>query len=309
MKIERLISMIMILLERPRCSAKDLAAELGVTVRTIYRDVETLSLAGVPVVTYPGAGGGIGIMESYKLDKRLFTKEDISVLVDGLASLPLPLRTEERQSSFAKLQHILPASTPGAGRIIIDPTPWGENEQTPPALVRVQQALNETRLLKFEYRRYDGEHTVRIVEPGRLVLKGFSWYLQGYCTLRKDFRVFRLDRMELLEVLPDSFSQRPLPPLTIQDENWRSVGEKAGFEVKLRFPQNAEETVRRNFYSNQVTTDQEGFTVTFQMEGNDRDYGFLMSFGSLCECLSPESVRQRLAQEFHRAAKLYTLDL
>ena len=107
MKIDRLVSIIMILLERKKISASELAEMFEVTPRTIYRDIEAISLAGVPIVTYPGVNGGIGIMDEYKIDKKIFTKSDVETLLIGLSSMSSAFSKEEIKCTFMSLTLLL----------------------------------------------------------------------------------------------------------------------------------------------------------------------------------------------------------
>jgi predicted DNA-binding transcriptional regulator YafY len=109
LKIDRLISIIMILLERKKISAVKLAEMFEVTPRTIYRDIETINLAGIPIITYPGINGGVGIMEEYKIDKKLFTTSDIATLLMGLGSISNAMSNDEIINTLAKVKGLVPA--------------------------------------------------------------------------------------------------------------------------------------------------------------------------------------------------------
>ena len=108
MKIDRLVSIIIILLERKKISASELAEMFEVTPRTIYRDIEAISLAGIPIVTYPGVNGGIGIMDEYKIDKKIFTKSDVETLLIGLSSMSSAFSKGEIKYTLAKIKGLFP---------------------------------------------------------------------------------------------------------------------------------------------------------------------------------------------------------
>jgi predicted DNA-binding transcriptional regulator YafY len=184
MKIDRLISIIMVLLERKKISATKLAEMFEVTPRTIYRDIETITLAGIPIITYPGVNGGIGIIEEYKIDKKLFTTSDITTLLIGLASIPSELSSGEIVNTLAKVKGLIPAEQISdielkSNQITIDLTPWAGNKNLQPNLEEIKRALNEKKLLSFKYSDHTGNKSIRKVEAYQLVLKGTNLWKQS----------------------------------------------------------------------------------------------------------------------------------
>ena len=193
MKIDRLVSIIMILLDKKRIGAQELADMFEVSPRTIYRDIDAINMAGIPVRSTPGVGGGFEIMQEYKLDKNVFSAADLSAILMGLSSLSGMVRGNELVNALAKVRRFIPADRAKeielrANQIYIDLSPWMGNRNIQPYLELVKTALQESRLLTFEYVAHHGIKTARTVEPYQLVLKSSLWYLQGYCYRRNDFR-------------------------------------------------------------------------------------------------------------------------
>lgn len=305
MKIDRLIAIIMLLLQQEKISASVLSEKLGVTVRTIYRDVETLSLAGIPIVTYPGVNGGIAILEEYKVDKHLFTKEDITVLVNSLASVPSELSNTAQKNAVAKLQSFLPDIDISAGKIMIDPTPWGETSKTSVDLLQIQDALINNYIISFDYTRYDGTQTTRTVEPGRLVLKGFAWYLQGYCILRKDFRIFRLSRINNLHISNETFIPKKLPEVDIKDVQTQNT-QTNSIKIQLKIKPFLKAMLEDICGPNNISSLPDGnFLATMMFDESDWSYNYLLGLGEDCECLSPPHVREKLLEKITAMQKIY----
>ncbi len=203
MKIDRLMSIVVILLNCERISATKLAEMFEVTPRTIYRDIEAISLAGIPIVTHSGVNGGISIIPEYKVDKKFFTTSDISTLLMGLGSISTTLSHKEIIDTLEKVKSLLPKEQfkdieLKANQIIIDLTTWMGNKNFQPNLEKIKEALNDSKYLLFEYYSGKREKNNRCIEPYKLILKEGNWYLQGYCTLRNDFRVFKLSRISNL---------------------------------------------------------------------------------------------------------------
>lgn len=213
MKVDRLVSIIMILLEKERVGAQELAEMFEVSPRTIYRDIDAINLAGIPVRSISGVGGGFEIMQNYKIDKKVFSTSDLSALLMGLSSLSDMIRGDELVHALAKVKSFIPADKAKdiefkANQILIDLSPWMGNRNINSNLQMIKDALQENKFLSFEYSDQHGNSTSRIVEPYQLVLKGSHWYFQGYCHIRNDYRLFKLSRMSSLQVKEETFVPR-----------------------------------------------------------------------------------------------------
>ncbi len=199
MKIDRLVSIIMILLDKKRIGARELADMFEVSPRTIYRDIDTINMAGIPVLSTSGVGGGFEIMNQYKVDRKVFSTTDLSSILMGLSSISNMIRGDELVNALAKVKSFIPADKAKdielkANQIYIDLSPWMGNKNIKTYLEIIKTALQESKLLAFEYADRYGDKTARTVEPYQLVLKSSHWYLQGYCYERSDFRLFKVSR-------------------------------------------------------------------------------------------------------------------
>jgi len=139
MKIDRLVSSIMLLLDKKRISAHELAALFEVSPRTIYRDIDAISMAGIPVSSTPGVGGGFEIMQNYKIDRKVFSTTDLSAILMGLSSLSSMVRGDELVNALAKVKSFIPADRAKdievkASQIYIDLRPWMGNRNIQPYL-------------------------------------------------------------------------------------------------------------------------------------------------------------------------------
>ena len=192
MKVDRLVNIIMILLEKRRVSAQELADTFEVSPRTIYRDIDAISMAGIPIRATSGVGGGFEIMPDYKVDKKVFSENDLSALLMGLSGLFNMTHGNELVNALAKVKSFIPADRAKdielkANQVCIDLSPWVSNRNTQAYLETLKTALQENRLVSFRYIDGHGNETTRTVEPYQLVLKGNQWYFQGYCLHKKDY--------------------------------------------------------------------------------------------------------------------------
>ncbi|WMT40959.1 WYL domain-containing protein [Paenibacillus sp. D2_2] len=218
MKLERMIAIIMLLLQREKMGGKELAELFEVSLRTIYRDIETINQAGIPIVTSSGVGGGIGIMNQYKIEKGFFTVKDITAMLMGLGFISNTLSGEETTATLAKVKSFIPEDkqheiTLKANQISFDLSAWlGSNDlQTKVEVIRT--ALENCSILSFMYLSAKGDKVKRTLEPHRLLLKENHWYVQGYCLNRQQFRVFKLSRISEMERTEDRFTMGEVPRL------------------------------------------------------------------------------------------------
>ncbi|WP_308221946.1 HTH domain-containing protein [Lysinibacillus sp. BPa_S21] len=182
MKLERLLSIIIILLNRRKVQAKDLAEQFEVSIRTIYRDIDSLNAAGIPIVTYQGTNGGIGLSEGYRLDRNLLTNDELATIVTALRSISTSYGKEQNQRLVEKINSVvLPAHEEEfqhkTNRVLIDYSPWEGIERLRPKLQLLDEAIDSCVLVYFTYSNAEGEVSKRIVEPHMLRLKGRQWYL------------------------------------------------------------------------------------------------------------------------------------
>ncbi|MFB9278446.1 helix-turn-helix transcriptional regulator [Cohnella cellulosilytica] len=290
MKIDRLIALIMILLEHEVVSARELAERLEVSRRTIYRDIDTLTFAGLPVFTHQGAMGGVGLMKSYKIDKLLFTQQDLQTLLASLNSYRQLFGHKELNYIIEKLQGFHPSDvTDRAGKFAVDLSLNQGNESLRSLLSLVETAMNEQRYLLFDYVNRDGRAGSRKVEPYRIVFKESSWYLQGYCTDRKDYRIFKLARMNGLRVSSESFAPRDFAPLPMDEGEWMN---RDWVEVTIRLHRSvADKVVERFGQAHILRVEGDTCLATYPIVNNSFGYDKLLAFGEKCEVIEPPEVR------------------
>lgn len=308
MKVDRLISIIMVLLDKDRIGAQELADLFEVSLRTIYRDIDAINMAGIPVCSIPGVGGGFEIMPGYKIDKNVFSTADLSALLMGLSSLSGMVQGDEMAHALAKVRSFIPADKAKdielkVNQICIDLSPWMGSGNTQSYLEMIKAALQENKVLSFEYIAHHGNKTARTVEPYQLVLKGSHWYFQGYCLKRNDFRLFRLSRMSNLQVQEDIFTPRVYQKPIL---DFAETLETMQIKIKLRVHKSVIDRVL-DFCSYECFTPDgiEHYIVNFPFIENDYYYNILFSFGNQCECLEPLHIRTEIKRRLHDMAALY----
>lgn len=308
MKLQRLLGILAVLLQRKRISAEALAQRFEVSVRTIYRDLETLEQAGVPIVTYPGVNGGIEILDTYKLDKTVFLSEDFATILSGLQSISATMDSASLNRTLAKLRALIPE--PQAERvelsgkkIYIDLKPWSIHPEFQPIFSRVKEGLEQNRLLRFSYTARENMPAKRIVEPHQLVLKEQSWYLRGFCREREDFRTFRLQRIQDVEVLDEGFVPRPFPDELDDFKDWGHPG-KIIVDIIV---QPSKKQAIMEFCRPEYLTDLPDGTIHVSLPFVESEIGYsvLLQMGHECKILGPEFVVNELKRRISLLAELY----
>lgn len=299
MKNSRLFQILYLLVEKRAVTAGELARRLEVSERTIYRDVDALSAAGIPVYTQKGQGGGIRLMDQFVLDRALLSQSQQDELLFALQAV-LATGGAEAGDTLSRLSALFRRE--GSDWLEVDFTDWGSGDLERENFSLVKRAILERRVLSFTYYSSAGERSLRRTEPHRLVFKSGCWYLRAFCLTRQDWRTFRLARMEGLRAEEERFLPRPVPP------GIEGAAEGACRTVRLRllFRPQAAYRVRDCFHPSQVETLPGGsLKVNCAFPEDGWVLGFLLSFGDLVEVLSPAYWRELVRQNAQKTADLY----
>ncbi len=308
MKIERLLAIIVLLLNRRRITAKELAERFEVSVRTIYRDIASLNGAGIPIIASQGHEGGLAIPDNFKLSRQLLTPRDLEAMISTLQGVNQAMAHKDLQRIIEMLVSLLPndgdAEMTSCHRsFVVDLTPWGGPVETPnQTLQMVQRAVEDVRLLAFMYNDASGRSTSRTVEPHTLIYKGYAWYLLAYCRLRCDFRVFRLSRITGLRLEDGSFLGRDPGDI---DRFFRF--DCAPLQpVVLRFSPKVRTKVEDSFPCAELMHGEDGFiTARLELPDDPWIFAFILGFGADAEILAPDSWRQAVKNNLAGMKNLY----
>jgi predicted DNA-binding transcriptional regulator YafY len=309
LKLDRLVSILVILLRKERVQAKELAERFGVSVRTILRDVDAINLAGIPIVTYQGVNGGIGIAEGYRLDKSVLTSDDVAAILTALNGISSTIPDSRHEILVEKFRNTL--SPPQlemldmkTKQLVIDLSPWGGKGEDGKRLSAIRKAIEDHNLIEFTYINFQGISSSRTVEPYSLVLKGQKWYLYAWCMLREDFRFFKLSRIRDMNVLNRAYILREVP---IEDSPWNEEWHRSEnlIEIELLFERNMEAVVCEWFEQDLQICDDGRIMVNTEFPENNWLYGFILSFGTAVEVVSPPHIRRIISQIGEQIYKKY----
>lgn len=312
--INRLLGIIYILLNKGNVTAAELAERFEVSVRTIYRDVETLSMAGIPVYSRKGKNGGIGLTEQFVLNKMLISKEEQQRILAALTSLG-EMGGKEEAEILQKLGDFFKADTPAW--VSIDFSDWSGRRQE--LFEQIREAILGHRVMEFDYYGQYGEMTHRIVEPIQLLFKDYTWYVRAYCRNKHAMRLFKVLRMKRVQVLDEVFEVaighlEERENAGMGDSVPGSTESASGKEnMPEKFPKIRLHTLKKEAYriydkfeEEEITVLENGdFEVCFQYYLDDWVYGLILSFGPSAKVLEPAFVREELAERIRRMAEVY----
>lgn len=298
MQISRLFEIVYILLRQEKATARELAAHFEVSQRTIYRDIEALCQAGVPVRTDRGAGGGIALMDGFVLNSSVLSEHERHEILSALQGLR-SVKEPGAESVLRKLTALF--GTAGSSWIEVDFSGWGSAQRE--KFEAIKTAVLQKKVLEFDYFSAAGEKTHRITEPVQLWFKNKSWYLLAFCRAKQDVRMFKLNRVRDVRVNEESFWQSheqapgafgeaaPVKLITIR--LW--IDSSLGFRVYDEFDELGIECLADGC-----------FNVTARFPDDDWVAGYILSFGPHAKVLEPARLAAQVKERLEETLKLYS---
>lgn len=301
MKINRLLEITILLLNKGTITAKELADRFRVSTRTIYRDIDVLSSAGVPVFTNKGNGGGISLLENYSLNKTLISEHESESLLLALKTLQAT-KYPEIDAVLDKLGAVF-KNADLADWVHIDFSHWSSKPNEYNKFIDIKKAILDRRTISFNYVNAEGGRSLRNIEPMRLIFKGQAWYVWGYCKTRKDFRTFRISRMKNVIVTNEVFKRRKP-----EEHGKHGANEKPIklVNLKLKFYPEALHRLYDDFDDELIIRNADdtcNVSVTFPED--EWVYGYLLSFGCYVEVLEPDYIRDIVADRMRKTLEFY----
>jgi len=288
MKLDRLLGILTVLLQKDRVTAPELARRFEVSRRTIGRDIDTLCRAGIPVVTYQGVGGGISVAEGFKLDKSILTADELSDMIAALKGIGSVTSQSSVKRSLDKLHAGSDAVVSLREPIIIDLSSYYKGQLTE-KIELIKNAVLEARIIEFDYFYEKGE-THRRIEPYFVIFHWTAWYVFGFCLERQDWRLFKLLRLWNLSLSGDNYTPREIPP-DKRDFNNRSTVEKK--LVAIFDPPVKHRLIEAYGPHCFVSTDA---GLLFEIEFTNHDYiiNWLLGFGDNVKVLEPTDIADEI---------------
>lgn len=295
MKINRLLEIILILLNKKSTTAKTLADRFDVSVRTIYRDIDELTLSGIPIYTAKGKGGGIYLLEDYKLNSALMTDKDTESMFMALQTLKAA-DYPDADHVLTKLGAIFTHAQP-KDWIEVDFSPWEMSPNTINSFTLIKNCILNQQVLFFDYVNASNNKTSRKVEPLKLFFKSRYWYLIAFCRLKKAQRVFKLVRMQNVTITSEKFIRKEPEPLTMwqhQEVDMPLV------PVHLRFDNAVLYRLYDEFNASYLSIGTSSTDIIVDLPIGEWIYSYLLTFGIHVQIVSPASLKENFAKHIKK---------
>ncbi len=298
MKTERLLAETIFLLEHGRVPSHRLAERFEVSQRTITRDMESLCLAGIPVVSYEGAGGGYALAEGYRLDRKTADKQDVQLILTALRALSTALQDQKLLSVLEKFQSLQNES----GEMQMDLSVMQEDARVQRHLTALRKAIHDKHAVKMRYTAASGRCAEHIVEPIRLQYRWYAWYLHAWSKEKNAVVTYKLVRMDDVQETDLPIGDHAAEPLPADD--------RPEIELRIRCKESARVPLIEYLRAYPEGQDANGdWLLRTRLPADERFWrGALLSLGDAAEVLSPLQIREELRRTALSVAKLYEND-
>jgi predicted DNA-binding transcriptional regulator YafY len=288
-------------MDKKRITANELAAHFEVSKRTILRDIDALTMAGIPIYTMQGKGGGISIHDKFVLNKTVITESEQQQILFALQGMPATQHIET-ESILSRLNSLFEKAN--RDWIEVDFSRWGNSTTDRAKFDALRNALLNERAISFNYSSSYGETTDRKAYPQKLIFKAKSWYLQAFCLLKNDYRTFKVSRMRNVKMLADTFDNGAFQIPEIEQSEYQSPHL---VEVKLHFEPYVAYRVYDEFDEQNITKSEDGsFNVTMSLPDDYWLYDYVFSFGAAIEVIEPQIVRDEILRQIEKIKNKYS---
>ncbi len=302
MKLERLIGILMILIQNEKVTAPELADRFDVSRRTINRDIEDLCKAGIPLQTIQGAGGGIRIIDGYIIEKRFFTVSEMQSILAGLKGIDGITGKNEFRTVFDKLftknSEKLQSIYDTSGYIKIDLTSYNSG-RIAEKFQLLLEGIENCRKVSFDYYT-SNSCCIRVIEPVLLVFQWSQWYIYGYCSIRNDYRLFKLNRIEN-EFLTDDYFERKYTSFLY---NWNKIMSN-NIHLVAEFDTSQKYRLIEDYGIECIKNENEKIIFEFDFTNEDYLLSWIMGFGDKVTILSPDNIKLKHKQIIFNMMRKY----
>jgi predicted DNA-binding transcriptional regulator YafY len=310
MKIDRLLSIVFYLLNCDLVSASELSKHYEVSIRTIQRDMDTLTFAGIPILSVQGPSGGYGIMKSYKLDRQIVNTNDLFFILTTLESLSASFKNKQMGLTLEKIKSLIRDTQAKEiekqkDKLFIDFSAFRIGKNSDALFSILEKSIENNQLIKFEYTDTNYKKTERLVEPMTIVFKWFAWYLFAFCRLRNDYRIFRLSRMENTTLEQTFFVRREMNFKEFSQQH-HSNKDRPFVDLTLKFHPSLKVHVEDYFKYGDVKIQKDGYVILqINFPEDEWLYSMILGYGDHIEVLKPSRIRKIIQEKINKILKKY----
>lgn len=307
MKFEIMLGILFDLLSNKCVTAKKLAYKYEVSLRSIYRYISSLELAGVPIYTNRGKGGGFALVDTYKLSSTFMTVDEFESAINAMSAIADGITDKVLESAIAKLKASVKneynSFNVSGGSLIIDGGSWGDSLGYKTKLLVVQQSIESSKQLLIKYHDRNGEITERIIEPHVIVFKQGLWYVFAYCNLRKEFRLFKTGRIHSATILKTKFVKQNVDKLDVPLDYWNTVKEVT--PVTLKIDKSVVSDVEEWLGIDTIESINGEFFANAKLPIDNGLVSKILGFGNGITVVSPENLKQSVIKKAQEIISIY----
>ncbi|MFP4461416.1 MAG: helix-turn-helix transcriptional regulator [Thermotogota bacterium] len=299
MKTDRLVSMIFLLMKKKKVSARELADFYDCSIRTIYRDIETLENAGVPIVSYRGTEGGFELIEGYRIEKPFLSSQEASLILGLLQGIQQVVDDVEVESISTKME----GADANFSNLYFDMKGWGMSEDFRDKANRVNQAITQHKAIDIEYYSSYLHCSIRKINPLKIIIKGSQWYLHAFCTRKNDYRLFKISRIKSLQTTDEVFDPSDYKLIPEQNDEW---AENTETFLILKFDKKIYSSFKDFFLEeNIIENTGEHFIVSVRFPIDHWVKSLILSFGEMVEVIEPAFLRKEIKEAAQKIVDKY----
>ncbi len=298
MKFEIMIGILLELLSKRFVKATYLAEKFGVNVRSIYRYINELEYAGVPLYSVRGQNGGFAIVDTYKIPSTFMTVKEFEHTITTLSAITESVSDKILSSAISKLKAVVKNETSGfdikSGYLVIDAGPWGDTVGYKSKLITLQKSIDESKKLFIRYHDRNGEISERTIEPHLIVFKQGLWYVFAYCHLRNDFRFFKTGRIERATILDEIFTRRDLSDMELPLNFWHN--EQNTVDVSMEIEKHYLSDVEEWLGIENISEISGKYVANVKLPFDSGLVSKIMSYGGGIKVIEPKELKEEIKQ-------------
>jgi predicted DNA-binding transcriptional regulator YafY len=286
-------------MDKKSITARELAAHFEVSARTILRDIDVLAAAGIPIYTSQGKGGGIFIHDEFVLNKAVVSENEQNQILFALQGVSVTQHIET-ESILGRLRSLFQKAD--KDWIEVDFSRWGNSAADRAKFASLKNAVVNEQAVSFNYSSSYGKTTDRKVYPLKLIFKSKSWYLQSFCILKNDYRIFKINRMRDVDIQSETFDNKSFQ---YPKDKHITYHMQSLVHIKLHFAPQATHRIYDDFDEQFITKNEDGSYIVEVSLPRDWACDYILSYGMFVEVLEPEDIREELLQQVEKIKNIY----
>lgn len=306
MKYQIMLKILTQLLSKRKITAREIAERYEISVRSVYRYLEELTVCGVPLDVSRGRYGGITVADTYKLPTGYFTREEYAATINALNAMASQISDKNIISAREKLESRQKCERTGtsvSGNIIVDGGTWGDTKRFSDKMQVVEQAVNEGKSLLIDYISREGEHSKRVIDPHVLIFKKNVWYVYAFCHTKQNFRTFKIGRIRSAVFTETTFEKREISRSEIPLDFYYTSDKL--INVTLEIAKNSLADAEEWLGIDNIEPRGNSFISDVTLPDDSQLVGKILSYGGAVKVLSPLDLKEKVISAAQKIKDIY----